>query len=91
MDKPRDFATLETISNRQRGSFLTGFTLVELLVVIAIIAVLMALLMPALERAREQAKRVICKRLGGPYGGTTHPSGTAMGPPSLLQMDTAIG
>ncbi|MBW8040961.1 MAG: type II secretion system protein [Planctomycetes bacterium] len=38
----------------------SGFTLVELLVVIAIIAVLMALLMPALERAREQAQRVVC-------------------------------
>jgi prepilin-type N-terminal cleavage/methylation domain-containing protein/prepilin-type processing-associated H-X9-DG protein len=41
-------------------SFLTGFTLVELLVVIAIIALLMALLMPALERAREQGRRALC-------------------------------
>ena len=38
----------------------SGFTLVELLVVIAIIALLMALLMPALERAREQAQRIVC-------------------------------
>ncbi|MBW8038779.1 MAG: type II secretion system protein [Planctomycetes bacterium] len=67
MDKPRDFTTLDTTSDRKMGIFLrkeslglTGFTLVELLVVIAIIAVLMALLMPALERAREQGKRVVC-------------------------------
>ena len=57
----RNICTIsETISNRKRGSFSTGFTLVELLVVIAIIALLMALLLPALERAREQAQRVVC-------------------------------
>ncbi len=38
----------------------TGFTLVELLVVIAIIAILIALLLPALQRAREQARAVQC-------------------------------
>ncbi|MGB2810122.1 MAG: prepilin-type N-terminal cleavage/methylation domain-containing protein [Sedimentisphaerales bacterium] len=60
MNKRKIFTTSETISNRQRGIFLTGFTLIELLVVIAIIALLMALLMPALERAREQGQRIVC-------------------------------
>lgn len=44
-----------------KENWCTGFTLVELLVVIAVIAVLMAILMPALSRAKDLAKGISCR------------------------------
>lgn len=42
-------------------NFRSGFTLVELLIVIAIISALVALLLPAVQAARESARRATCE------------------------------
>lgn len=52
---PRD------LSKEPRPKRQTGFTLVELLVVVAILALLMSLLMPALTGAIEQTRLVTCR------------------------------
>lgn len=46
---------------KDRHANSTGFTLVELLVVLAIAALLTALLLPALSTAKEKSRRAVCK------------------------------
>jgi len=65
MRKAKGFTPLEIRRTRKvpelRAGLLTGFTLVEVLVVIAIIAILMAIIIPVLRIAKERTREAICK------------------------------
>lgn len=52
-------STLDRVSRKAAGT-LTGFTLIEVLVVVAIIALLVAVLLPTLARTREQTRATVC-------------------------------
>jgi prepilin-type N-terminal cleavage/methylation domain-containing protein/prepilin-type processing-associated H-X9-DG protein len=74
---------------------LSGFTLIEILVVISIISILMSILLPSLSRAREMGKRVDCfsniRQLTFAWHFYATDNGDKVCSPDTLWNDTGLG